>query len=82
MSRDWELAMKRALINPAKCRNCQPCSIETHCSMEAVLRENKIEKPWIDFYRCSGCLQCKMYCSNKAVEEISHPCDGKQRMGW
>jgi MinD superfamily P-loop ATPase len=74
--------MKRALIKPDKCQNCQPCEIEKDCPMQAVFRESMMEKPWIDFYRCSGCLHCKMVCPNKAIEEISHPCDGKGRMGW
>jgi len=74
--------MKRALIHPDICRNCQPCQVEANCPMKAVLREQNNEKPWVDFYMCSGCLKCKAFCPNHAVEEITHPCDGKGRMGW
>ncbi len=50
--------------------------------MDAVIREAASSRPWIDFYRCAGCMKCKSYCANRAVEEIAHPCDGKGRMGW
>jgi Pyruvate/2-oxoacid:ferredoxin oxidoreductase delta subunit len=74
--------MKRALIVPDRCENCATCAVVQSCSREAVIRESPTEKPWVDFYRCSGCLECKPRCSFHAVEEISQPCDGKGRMGW
>ncbi|MCE5322548.1 hypothetical protein LLG46_04435 [bacterium] len=74
--------MKRALIDPAKCNNCSPCLVEQECPMEAVFRELQDSKPWVDFYRCAGCMKCKAFCANHAIEEIAHPCDGKGRMGW
>lgn len=74
--------MKRALLNPEHCQNCTPCRVQTQCPMQAVFRESAGEKPWVDFYRCSGCLKCKGFCPHQAVTEISHPCDGKRRMGW
>ena len=74
--------MKRALIVPARCRNCETCAIEKGCAREAVIRESPTDKPWVDFYRCAGCLECKVLCTFQAVEEISQPCDGKGRMGW
>ena len=51
--------MTRALIRPDKCSECQPCEVERQCAMKAVFREDPNERPWIDFYRCSGCLKCK-----------------------
>ena len=74
--------MKRALIRPDKCINCQPCEVERQCAMTAVFREQANERPWVDFYRCSGCLKCKVICVSGAIEEIYHPCDGRGRMGW
>ena len=74
--------MKRALIVPGRCVNCESCAIEKGCSREAVIRESPTDKPWVDFYRCAGCLECKALCTFQAVEEISQPCDGKGRMGW
>jgi Pyruvate/2-oxoacid:ferredoxin oxidoreductase delta subunit len=50
--------------------------------MEAAFREDPADKPWIDFYHCSGCMKCKANCPAEAIIEISHPCDGKPRMGW
>jgi Pyruvate/2-oxoacid:ferredoxin oxidoreductase delta subunit len=50
--------------------------------MRAIFREDSKEKPWVDFYRCSGCLRCKVVCQNKAIEEIAHPCDDKGKIGW
>ena len=74
--------MKRALIQPERCSNCQPCEVEVQCAMKAVFREQPDERPWVDFYRCSGCLKCKAICVGGAIEEIRHPCDGRGRMGW
>ncbi len=74
--------MKRALIVPDRCENCETCAIAKGCSREAVIRESPTEKPWVDFYRCAGCLECRSLCPHRAVEEISQPCDGGGRMGW
>ncbi len=74
--------MKRALIVPGRCENCETCTVEKGCSRDAVIRESPSEKPWVDFYRCTGCLECKALCPFHAVEEISQPCDGTRRMGW
>ena len=74
--------MTRALIRPEKCGDCQPCEVERRCSMKAVFREDPQEQPWIDFYRCSGCLKCKTFCPNDAIEAIRHPCDSRARLGW
>jgi MinD superfamily P-loop ATPase len=74
--------MTRALIRPEKCGECQPCEVQRQCAMKAVFREDPNEQPWVDFYRCSGCLKCKAFCPNDAIEAIRHPCDGRARMGW
>jgi formate hydrogenlyase subunit 6/NADH:ubiquinone oxidoreductase subunit I len=50
--------------------------------MKATFRESKTDRPWIDFYRCLGCMKCKEFCPFKAVVEITHLCDGKGRIGW
>jgi Fe-S-cluster-containing hydrogenase component 2 len=74
--------MKRALIHPDRCLVCQSCSVEVNCPMKAIFRESSTDRPWVDFYRCSGCLKCKLFCVQGAIEEIAHPCDGQGRMGW
>ena len=74
--------MKRALIQPRKCHNCQLCEVARLCPMTAVFREIQDERPWVDFYRCSGCLKCKILCVNDAIEAIIHPCNGQAVMGW
>ena len=74
--------MKRAIVNPQICKSCIPCVVETDCPKKAVIRESDNDMPWIDFYSCSGCMKCIAYCKNEAVEEITHPCDGKARKGW
>ena len=50
--------------------------------MKAVFREMPEDRPWVDFYHCSGCLKCKLLCPQGAIEEIAHPCDGQGRKGW
>ena len=74
--------MKKALIQPEKCNNCSPCAIEANCTMNAIIRETSESKPWIDFYRCAGCMKCKTFCPYEAIVEIIQPCNGKSRMGW
>ena len=74
--------MKRAVIKPGKCKNCNPCLVEENCINKAIIREDVTEKPWIDFYNCRGCMKCMNYCRNNAVEEIYHPCNGNVRKGW
>lgn len=74
--------MKRALIIPKACAGCIPCSIEEVCDNHAIIREAQDDKPWVDFYKCAGCMRCKAYCSFNAIEEITHPCTGQRSMGW
>jgi Fe-S-cluster-containing hydrogenase component 2 len=74
--------MKRALLHPERCRNCQPCPAELACSMHAFFRENRTDKPWVDFYRCGGCMKCKAACGFDAIECVTQPCNGRRKMGW
>jgi len=74
--------MKRSVIRPEKCKNCTPCLIDAHCPNRAVIREDAGDKPWIDFYKCNGCMKCAGFCKNGAVEETSQPCTGAARQGW
>lgn len=74
--------MKRAMICPDLCTSCNPCRIEVECRFKAVIREDPADKPWVDFYRCSGCGECKKICEFHAVTDISKPCDGKGKADW
>jgi Pyruvate/2-oxoacid:ferredoxin oxidoreductase delta subunit len=74
--------MKRAIIKLDICKNCATCLVEQNCVNTAIIRESKEDKPWIDFYKCRGCMKCISYCQNKAVGEIIHSCDGNPSMGW
>ena len=74
--------MKRALIQPNICQRCSPCQVEVQCPKHAAFREQPTDQPWVDFYQCAGCMQCKAWCQHGAIAEIAHPCDGKGRMGW
>ena len=74
--------MKQALVVPDRCKSCETCAIVKGCTRDAVIRESPADKPWVDFYRCAGCLECKALCPNHAVEEIYQPCDGTGKMGW
>ena len=66
--------MKKVIIIPIKCKNCDPCDVEIICEKKAVFREEKSDKPWIDSYKCSGCLKCKPVCKYQALEELTNPC--------
>lgn len=74
--------MKRPIIRPDLCHNCQPCLATKACDRRAFLREDPQDKPWIDFYQCGGCLRCKVACPNGAIAELTQPCTGRRRMGW
>jgi len=74
--------MKRALIDPKICHNCNTCDVEEKCPQKAVIREDKSDKPWIDFYKCRGCMKCKLFCKNDAVLEETKPCDGNFAPSW
>ena len=74
--------MRRPLVNPDICQNCQPCRASAACQSQAFLREEAGDKPWIDFYRCRGCMHCKTACVNGAIEELVQPCSGGRRMSW
>ena len=74
--------MKRALIDPNRCQKCHPCLVEMNCEMHAAFRESEEDGPWVDFYRCSGCLKCKIVCQHGAVIEITQPCTGGGKLGW
>ena len=74
--------MKRAMIEPGRCGNCASCIVELNCEKRAIIRESVEDKPWIDFYHCTGCMKCKSLCPKEAVVEISHPCNAKPGKGW
>lgn len=74
--------MKRAMVQPVRCQNCTPCRVQEQCPKQAIFREVSTERPWIDFYRCSGCEQCVPVCPNHAIEVIMQPCNGQRKLGW
>jgi len=74
--------MKRALIDPKICRKCDICEVNAKCTEKAVILEEKNDTPWIDFYKCRGCMKCKQYCKHSSVLEEIKPCDGKSATSW
>lgn len=74
--------MRRALIDPRRCQACRPCPAQMACDAQAFFREQPDEPPWIDLYRCRGCLRCLTACPARAITEIVQPCDGHRRPGW
>ncbi len=74
--------MKRVIIRPETCTGCSDCAVQQVCDRDAVIRESPEDKPWIDFYKCSGCMKCVIPCPSGAVEEVSQPCSGRARSSW
>ena len=75
--------MKRVLIVSEKCNGCDVCQLDLLCENRVVIRENPADKPWVDFYRCRGCMKCLNYCPHGAIEELVQPCHNMERkMGW
>jgi MinD superfamily P-loop ATPase len=74
--------MKRAIIQAEKCLNCKDCEPMRQCGMNAIFKESPEDKPWIDFYKCSGCLNCKPLCSGRAIKLIVQPCSTHGKTTW
>jgi flavoprotein len=74
--------MKRALIDPKICRNCDVCEVNAKCPQKAVIKEDDNDKPWIDFYKCRGCMKCKQFCEHGSILEEIKPCDGGFSQTW
>ncbi len=74
--------MRRALINPEKCLNCQECKVDVLCPQKAIIRENPTDYPWVDFMLCRGCMKCREFCNNHAVLEEVKPCNGSLLQSW
>ena len=75
--------MKRALIDPCKCKCCDPCMVDINCpQVNVIIREDITDKPWVDFYKCRGCMKCKQFCAYGAVIEETKPCDPKALSSW
>ncbi len=74
--------MKRALVDKTKCLNCVQCAVEQNCDVFAVIREVPEDIPWIDFFKCRGCLKCKKYCKGNAISEETQPCNMGMRQTW
>lgn len=75
--------MKRPLISIEKCQSCDECQLEVKCENGAIIREEPADMPWIDFYKCRGCMKCMAWCTFEAVEELVQPCHNMERkMGW
>lgn len=75
--------MKRAMIISERCNACATCQLDLRCENRVLIRETPQDKPWIDFYRCRGCMKCLKYCPYDAIEELVQPCHNMEReMGW
>jgi len=74
--------MKRAMVEPKACKKCDVCEVDAKCPQKAVILEDKNNIPWIDFYKCRGCMKCKLYCKQGSVFEETKPCDGRFSPSW
>jgi MinD superfamily P-loop ATPase len=74
--------MHRSLIDTNKCLKCKVCLVEKNCESHAIIKESEDDKPFVDFYKCTGCLKCKVVCKGRSIEIITQPCTGKPKMGW
>lgn len=74
--------MRRALIDPNNCLNCDECNVAVLCPQKAIIREEPSDKPWVDFQLCRGCMKCKSYCINNAVLEEKKPCNMNSLQSW
>jgi TPP-dependent indolepyruvate ferredoxin oxidoreductase alpha subunit len=75
--------MRRALIDPTICKSCDPCAVEMKCEQKnVVIREDRADKPWIDFNKCRGCMKCKQFCEYNAILEEAKPCNPSFMTTW
>ena len=64
----YTVVMKRVMIDQSRCIGCLPCKISEKCAYGAVFREDS-DRPWIDFFKCRGCMKCVSSCPQNAIEE-------------
>lgn len=74
--------MRRAIVDPKRCKNCKVFQVAIKCDQDAIIRETAEDYSWIDFYHCRGCMKCKQYCVHGAVMEEVQPCDMQHRTTW
>ncbi|MFA5043149.1 MAG: hypothetical protein WC381_06030 [Kiritimatiellia bacterium] len=74
--------MKRAIIQPSRCRACESCEAACVCAFQTVIREEAAAKPRLDFFKCSGCARRKTICRGQAIGFVLQPCAGRGRMSW
>jgi MinD superfamily P-loop ATPase len=56
------------VINYDKCSNCGLC--ESYCKFNAIIKDNKNNKYFIDEINCEGCALCSYICPENAVTLI------------
>ena len=61
--------MKRAFINPNKCKICYECNPLLNCPAGAVSREDEEDPPYVETY-CVGCAQCIKMCQYSAISMV------------
>lgn len=49
------------------CQSCSPCLARTVCKTRAIVQMDIDEPPYIDYSRCTNCVQCVLACACGAI---------------
>ena len=61
--------IKRAFINPNKCKECKECSPLLNCPASAITLEDEDDPPYVE-PTCVGCAKCTKLCPYQAIAMI------------
>jgi len=54
-------------IDANLCHTCQRCIAQRACKVNAIVRIDRDEPPFVDVHRCYGCMVCVMACPFQAL---------------
>lgn len=54
-------------IDDTRCQICRRCLAQQVCRVNAIVRIDLDESPFIDVHRCHGCMLCVVECPFEAI---------------
>lgn len=61
--------IKRAFVDPNKCKVCKECMAMENCPASAMFKEDPDEAPYVEPH-CAGCAKCTKMCRHMAISMV------------